>query len=374
MQRVWTCTGCGWRSIAENVERIRGGFGRGEAPPHCRRCGGTSLAVTHEKHPKITIICKNPECRQDFVGWTGAKHCPTCQPKLRGKAWVGRRKYIWTPERDQILRDSYKSNATAFATRWGWPKHVVVKRAQQLGLCRVKEKPWSKAEDAFIVQWAGSRTSKWIARQLRTRTETAIVVRLRRMNISRRLQEGLTMGQLEQALGVDHRVIAGWVRSGRLPAQRVESDRTPQQGGLRYVFHEDDVTRFILTNPTSFRLDRVDQVWFMGLMREAVKTTAAVPERRVDRDDDVAPPKEVAAERPGTKVFMVDQLTACIGIDAKTACPQHKQVARRHGIPPRCPDCKLELRRRLQREEAERLQRIRGSAPPMHDDHLEERA
>src|SRR5688572_12094831 len=231
-QRVWSCA-CGWKSTAENVERANGGFGRGQAPAQCRRCGSTTLSVSSEKHPLVTCVCKNPDCRQDYLAWSGSKFCPKCRPAQRNrKMWEGRRKYIWTPGRDQTLRDDYKRNATELANRFGWPKWVVVKRAQQLGLCRVKEKPWTKAEDAFIREHAGTKSTLWMARQLRTRTETAIVVRLKRMSISRRIQaDGMTMGQLEQALGVDHRQIAAWWRSGRLKGIRRETDRLPQQGG-----------------------------------------------------------------------------------------------------------------------------------------------
>jgi len=353
-QRVWVCA-CGWRSIAENVA----GFGcKGEAPPHCRRCHGTNLRVTSEKHPKITHVCK--VCRQDFVGHVGAKHCETCRPKERAKRiWDGRRKYVWTPERDQLLRDEYKHNATELANRFGWPKWVVVKRAASLGLCRTKEKPWTKAEDAFLLEHAGSRTANWMARQLRTRTETAVVVRLKRLHVSRRIQaDGLTMRQLEEALCVDHRQIAAWWKSGRLKGVRRETDREHDP----YVFAESDVADFVLKNPSAFRLDRVDQVWFMGLMRDAVGRQA--PAAGADRTLRKTQPQLPAHAKPRTTVTTLEQVP-CIGIDDDTPCPTAKHVVPRGHMPPRCPDCMIAFRQRMRFEEVDRLRRIRSVSAPV---------
>ena len=249
----------------------------GTAPTACRRCGGTTLSVASEKYARVTRVCQNADCRQDFLGWLQAKYCGRCSPLFRGRAiWERRRKYLWTPPLDQIVRDTYvagrKGAAQTLAVRFGWPKWAITHRVSALGLARTKELNWTPDEDAVLEEWAGVRSAHWMKQQpgLRHRTETAIVVRLKRLHISRRIQhDGLTMGQFEQALGVDHRQIAAWVRSGRLLSTRVKTDRLPQQCGDPYVFAAADITAFVLENPSLFRLDRVDQLWFMGLMREA---------------------------------------------------------------------------------------------------------
>jgi hypothetical protein len=348
-QRVWSCQ-CGWRSTAENVE----GRGRkGEAPPHCRRCHSKALRVTSETHPKITHVCKG--CREDFIGHVGATLCKKCRiPVSRKQAWDGRRKYVWTLERDQLLRDHYNHNATAIAARYfpGWPKWAIVKRAADLGLCRTKEKPWTKGEDAFIREHAGERTAQWMSRQIR-RTTTAIVVRLKRLQISRRIQaDGMTMGQLEKALGIDHRVIAGWARSGRLKG----TWRANANEHERWEFQEPDVADFILAYPSAFRLDRVEPVWFMSLMREAVE--------RSKEDRAAAPRKErkTKAVRPPAAAATIEP-RPCEGIDGEP-CEFEKSVMVRAGIPARCPDCTLAFKRQLQREDMQRLKRIRAARPP----------
>jgi hypothetical protein len=364
-QRVWTCA-CGWRSIAENV----GGPGQqGEAPPHCRRCKSQRLSVTSEKHPKITQVCK--ACREDFVGHVGAKHCPKCMSKERGKRiWDGRRKYEWTPERDQLLRDHYKRNATEIAKQFfpGWPKWAITHRVQQLGLARTKEKPWTKAEDAFLLEWAGVHTPTWMQKQLTNRTVTAIVVRLKRLNVSRRIQsDGLTLMQLEQALGVDHRHIAAWWKSGRLKGRRRETDRIVQ--GDPYVFEESDVAEFLLANPSAFRLDRVDQAWFMGLMRDAIGQKASAAPRQRSEPTAIKAPRRAAT--PAAPVAAADTVP-CVGANSDTPCPNQKQVVARPHIPPRCPDCMLALRRQLHSEENSRLRRIRATRAPERQPDVDE--
>jgi hypothetical protein len=374
-QFVWTCA-CGWRSTSENSAL---GI-RGHAPAQCRRCGSLRLTVTSEKHPKVTHICKNPDCRQDFIGHVGAKHCAKCRPVVRGKKlWDGRRKYVWTPERDQILLDHYNHNATAIAKRFfpGWEKWVISHRAQLLGLCRTKEQPWTKAEDAFLREWAGVHTPNWMAKQLRRRTITAIIVRLKRLQISRRIQpNGLTMWQLEQALGVDHRQIVAWWRSGRLKGRYLTNPHEHD----RYEFQEADVAAFLLQNPSSFRLDRVDQAWFMGMMREAVehRTGSSTGERVQSEPAGRARRARNTAREAGHrgaavggrgKPPVIPERVACVGVDARTPCATRKQVVPRRGLPARCPDCTLAFRQQLRREELARLRRIR-SLPmvPPHDE------
>jgi hypothetical protein len=309
--------------------------------------------VTSERHPKVTIVCRG--CRTDFIAHLKATHCPTCKTAKRIEGARDRRKYVWTEKADQLLREHYKHNATAIAARFfpQWPKWAVIKRAQQLGLCRVKEKPWTRAEDQFIAEHAGARTAHWMAKQLRTRTTTAIVVRLKRLQISRRIQaDGLTLSQLEQALGVDHRQIVAWYRSGRLKGVY----RANPHEHERYEFQEPDIAAFLLAHPSAFRLDRVDQVWFMGLVRDAVQRAA-----------ENTNPRKVKATAPRGAATTIPrrEIQPCIGAGDDTPCPFEKTVQAKPGIPARCPDCMLAFKQQLRREELDRLRRITAVTAPV---------
>lgn len=131
---------------------------------------------------------------------------------------------------------------------------------------------WTAAQTDFLEEYTGIRSSRWIARQLTRRftepfSEHAVIQKQKRLGWSRRVRgDGMTMMELEAALGVHHRVIASWVREGKLRGRRVASDRTAQQGGPAYDFQERDVLAFIRQHRHLIRLDRVDRDWFLGLV------------------------------------------------------------------------------------------------------------
>lgn len=167
-----------------------------------------------------------------------------------------------------------KGRVAEIASALGWPWWVIKKRAIQLGLATkvMYRIDWTPEQIAMLEEWTGMRTSKWIAKALARKfqlpfSELCVVNKQKRMAWSRRVRgDALTMGELERALGIDHRIIAGWVQTGKLRCRRRDSDRTPQQGGLTYEFDEHDVLGFIREHRTLIRLDRVDAEWFLGLV------------------------------------------------------------------------------------------------------------
>jgi hypothetical protein len=93
---------------------------------------------------------------------------PTCLAKIsgggaphHGKA-QGRRKYIFSQQADQLIREVYLSHRSAkgapsirvLAKRIGMPHWALKKRAQELGLARTKELPWSEPELAILSRCA----------------------------------------------------------------------------------------------------------------------------------------------------------------------------------------------------------------------------
>jgi hypothetical protein len=133
-------------------------------------------------------------------------------------------------------------------------------------------KAWTSAEVAFLEEWTGTRRARWIAQQLTRRfgrvfSEHAVINKQKRLGFSSRVRgDGMTMSDLELALGVHHRIIASWVREGKLRCRRRTSDRTPEQGGPAYEFLDVDILAFIRRYRTLIRLDRVDAEWFLGLV------------------------------------------------------------------------------------------------------------
>ena len=62
---------------------------------------------------------------------------------------------------------------------------------------------------------------------------------------------------------MDHHAIERLVREGKLKMQRRNPD-APQRSP--WMVKEKDLLNFIRTYPTSIRLDKVDQLWFLDLV------------------------------------------------------------------------------------------------------------
>ncbi len=240
--------------------------------------------------PKGERTCR--DCCRPFTGTAAARFGPCCRWRHRGRT---AKTYVWTSERDQVLRERYdgrvKGRAAELARAIGWPPWAIKKRAAALGLCyAVDRKDWTPAETAFLWDHAGHRLSGWIAKQL-GRSETSVVLKFKRMKISRRVREGYTLRELELCFGIDHHGIERWVREGKLvstiPGRPPANGRSPgirRRGTERprdaWAVSDADLLRFIEAHPLAFRLDKVEPVWFLdlitsgGLIRRALKAAA----------------------------------------------------------------------------------------------------
>ncbi len=226
--------------------------------------------------PKRRIRCQ--DCGKPFLAGPYAHWGPCCRWKHRGKP---QKKYVWTPERDQVLRDRYDSRVRHRAEEiglvlGGWSTWAVKKRACALGLTRppAERRQWTAQEVDFLLEHAGSRLTAWIARELH-RGETSVVMKLKHMRISQRFREGYTLRELELCFGVDHHSIDRWIREGKLIGRRRGTRRAGPGGRIlaggqgpadAWFFTDEDLLRFARDHPTVFRLDKVDQTWFMDLI------------------------------------------------------------------------------------------------------------
>lgn len=237
-------------------------------------------------YPKSRKPCQ--ECGRPFVGGRPARFCLACRWQHRGRR---PEKYPWTPELDQVLRDRYdsrvKGRAQEIATALGWPCWVIKKRAGRLGLSQPWPKDrrdWTGDEERFLLRHAGSRHVHWLARQLQ-RSESSVVLKLKRMRISRRWREGYTLRDLELCFGCDHHGIDRWIRAGWLQGRRRGTRRTGHGGrgngpADAWVFTDAGILDFIRKHPTAFRLDKVDQCWFLDLLLNG--TQGARTEERLE--------------------------------------------------------------------------------------------
>lgn len=194
-----------------------------------------------------------------------ARYCDACRWRHRGK----RAKWVVDPAKEKILREGYYRNgrcrARFIAKAWGFPLWVVKREAARRGLARRADRRlWTPDEDAFLQEHAGVRHSNWIRVQLR-RSEASVVLRLRRLGLTQRVSDGYTLRQLEEGLGVDHKVITRWIERGWLKADRRNPSGLDEQ---RYPFQitERSVLAFVRDHREEIPLHRVDPTWFLDLV------------------------------------------------------------------------------------------------------------
>lgn len=273
-QFVYICR-CRWRGLSVGGSRGQ----RGHPPGACPRCKATRFTVRSEPHPQITRTCE--DCGKDYLCSRRSRWCKHCRWRHRGR--FGKpKKYVWTPERDAIIRKDYdgriKGRAAQVAQRLSWPTWVIKKRAGLLGLCYPADhRNWTKKEESFLTWHAGHRTVNWMSTQLK-RSLSSITLKLKRMKISRAIRNGYMLRDLEACFGIDHHQIDHWVEKGWLKV------RTLSKGvkGSKWQVKEDQILTFIQEHPTTFRLDKVDQLWFMdlitdgGLVKRALQSEEAL--------------------------------------------------------------------------------------------------
>jgi hypothetical protein len=196
----------------------------------------------------------------------------------------GRRKYVFTDQIDQFVREIYLNPPDAktrpgirlLAKKVGMPHWALKKRARDLGLARTKELPWSEPELEILARYAWMSDER-IRLKLKAagyaRTATAIHLKLKRMRFK---HDGsfYSANGLAQALGIDSHAVTRWIKGDHLKAKVRGTARTEQQNGDIYLIHEKDVRRFILEHPTDIDLRKVDQLWFLDLITNGLVRAA----------------------------------------------------------------------------------------------------
>ena len=195
-----------------------------------------------------------------------AKWCDACRWRHRGKP------QRWTQEKDDHLRRRYdptvRGRAAAIARTLGFPRWAVTRRASFLGLSRPwpkDRKDWTREEVAFLEEHAGTRHANWIRRRL-GRSLTSVVVKMKRLGLSRRVTEGYTMRALEQAFGTDHKTIYVWIEKGWLKASGLPEEGEPIERRRTMNVTEVSVKRFVREHWDAIDIRRVDQTWLGDIL------------------------------------------------------------------------------------------------------------
>ena len=143
-----------------------------------------------------------------------------------------------------------------------------------------ERRPWTAAEEEIIERLVGKASALTIAKRLK-RTEASVVLKIKRMGLSRRVRNGYTMRDLEECAGESHKKIQRWIEHGWLRDRLQGTHRHNGNGRDIHRFREADILDFIRRHPEELNLGKVDSIWFLDLVllngKEIGAETAARP-------------------------------------------------------------------------------------------------
>jgi hypothetical protein len=146
---------------------------------------------------------------------------------------VSRKKYFFNESSDRLIRDCYDSRTETIdrlSEELGFPRSVIRRRAQILGVARTKERPWSEKEVAYLEANLHRLSLAVLARNL-GRSVTAVALKAKRLGIKKK-DEGYTARSLAQAFR--GRRPQGGTLGGAGVAESLAEELRKTQG---YVFH-----------------------------------------------------------------------------------------------------------------------------------------
>lgn len=201
---------------------------------------------------------------------------------LTAKVGGGPKVHIETPPGfDETLKDAWsrldgkkRGAVHALAERFGVPRWWLSQRARKLGLTmpHKKQPPWTAAEDALMTKVPlhdPDRCAEIFRDHGFKRSPTAIMVRAKRIGLSRRFNEGFSARQAAQILGFDDKTMTAYCISGELKASKRNDNRLPQQGGSRWIITPADLRRFVIEHLERIDFRKVDKFELVHLLTAA---------------------------------------------------------------------------------------------------------
>jgi transposase len=182
-----------------------------------------------------------------------------------------RKPFLLTRDREDQLRQMYKrcrtktelsEEVTILANTWSVPRSTVTNLAQKLGVSLLAWKTWNEEEVAFLREHSGSMSIKRMAKALK-RSPDSVKHQLHRMQLSAEVNEGYSIRQLQELLGVKHTRIQMWLSRGWL---RMEHERVTERSVQRFLFQRMDAY--------SFR--NCEEAWLKGMLNPSFGMRANV--------------------------------------------------------------------------------------------------
>jgi hypothetical protein len=197
----------------------------------------------------------------------------------RGAASPPRNRWTTSDAIDGVIRRAYqraptRGDVARLAKTLGRPSWWVSKRAAALGLVapRFKALPWS-AEEIEIATERAHKSPLVIRRALaargHVRSETAVIVQLKRLGACTEDPDHFTAGGLAKVMGVESKTVGLWIAKGLLKARRRGTDRVAAQGGDQWWISRRQVRAFIVEHVGAVDIRKCDKHWLVDLLARA---------------------------------------------------------------------------------------------------------
>lgn len=187
-------------------------------------------------------------------------------------------KWIKVAPPDEIIREKWlaqdgkkRGEVGDLADELGVPSWWLSKKARRLGLtvAHKKEPQWTNAEIALMKKVPlhdVDRCAKIFREHGFQRTPTAIMVKAKRLDLSRRYDATFSATKLAPILGIDPKGITARCISGEIKAKKRKSRRLAQQGGAPWSITRKDARAFVLKHLEQIDLRKVEKFAFIDLL------------------------------------------------------------------------------------------------------------
>jgi len=244
---------------------------------HERYWTDEEIAVLRERYPTVGA--------QGCVPFLPRRSIPKIRQQANGlglKAPVVRapqQRHVYGPEMDERIRTAWpllkgRGAVSGLADELGVPRHWLTTRMRHLGLTQPhkKEPNWTAAEVALMRRVPlhnPDRCADIFREHGFVRSATSIMVKAKRLEISRRTHETLSAGGAARILGVDAKHVTALCIAGDLRAGRRGSKRLAQQGGDAWAIEPSELRRYILDHVERVDIRKVEKVAFVALIAGA---------------------------------------------------------------------------------------------------------
>lgn len=204
-----------------------------------------------------------------------------CQLSPTGSLITLKLDFNFTPATDDQLKTIYKTHTVRLrrlqqleplAVDTKIPVPALALRAVQLELDTRSHLNWTKPELALLESHrhlSKQRISQTLAAHGFDRSPQAMkIIMGRKAFLKSAAPSHYSLIKLSKLVGLDQHALTSWCLNGWLPFEKKGTARKQQQGGDSYLVKRTDVAAFFRTYPEMIHLGKINQIWFLELLRE----------------------------------------------------------------------------------------------------------